>query len=236
MDSDFSARLEALQASTGALQHTMAQLTDEQARESSLLPGWTRGHVLTHVARNADAMLNLVTWARTGEETPMYASREKRDADIEEGSTRSADALVTDVSETHDRLFTALHELPESRRSAEVRYGAADTRTEATMIPVMRRTEVELHHVDLDLDRTLAHLPEDFVEFMLGEVAADYSARAEVAGFVLVASDGAGRWTVDPGGPEIIGSPPSLLGWLLGRTDGIGLHTEGVLPALGAWR
>lgn len=236
MDSDFPARLEALETSTEALQRTLAQLTDARVKEPSLLPGWTRGHVLAHLARNADAMLNLVTWARTGDETPMYASHEVRDAAIEEGSTRSASALVADVNETHTCLLTALHELPESGKSAQIRYGAANTVSDATVIPLLRRTEVEIHHVDLDLDHTLAHLPEDFVEFMLAEVTADYSTRDDVQGFVLVASDDAGRWTVDPGGQEVVGSTPSLLGWLLGRTDGIGLHTDGVLPSLRGWR
>src|SRR5256885_15091039 len=58
--------------------------------EPSLLPGWTRGHVLTHVARNGDGLGNLLRWARTGTETPMYASREARRADIEAGAGRSA--------------------------------------------------------------------------------------------------------------------------------------------------
>ncbi len=234
MDSDFSARVEALEASTEALQHTLAGLTDEQVRGQSLLPGWTRGHVLTHLARNGDAMLNLATWARTGEETPMYASREKRDADIEEGAGRPAAALVADVKETHQQLITALRELPESAHAAPIRY--ARTETDASAIPVMRRKEVEIHHVDLDLDHTLAHLPEDFVEAMLDEVTDDYSARDDAPGFVLVSTDDERRWTVAPGGPEVVGSPPSLLGWLLGRTDGIGLHTDGALPTLGAWR
>ena len=30
-------------------------LTDDQVLRPSLLPGWTVGHVLTHVARNADS-------------------------------------------------------------------------------------------------------------------------------------------------------------------------------------
>ncbi len=236
MENDFSPRLEALEASTEALQHTVRTLTDHQVAEPSLLPGWTRGHVLTHVARNADAMLNLVTWARTGDKTPMYVSREQRDADIEEGAARTADALVADVEDTHDRLIAALQELPESARSARVEYGAAGTSTEAASIPVMRRTEVEIHHVDLDLGYTLAHLPEDFTEYMLGRVSEDYSARDDVPGFVLISSDDQRRWTVGAGGFEVTGPPPSLLGWLLGRTNGVGLHSEGALPALGAWR
>jgi maleylpyruvate isomerase len=48
-----------IQEATGRLLATAAALTDAQAREPSLLPGWTRGHVLTHIARNADGMVNL---------------------------------------------------------------------------------------------------------------------------------------------------------------------------------
>jgi maleylpyruvate isomerase len=68
--------LDRLAAATGRLLATATALGDAQAREPSLLPGWTRGHVLSHIARNADGMVNLLNWARTGTETPMYASAE----------------------------------------------------------------------------------------------------------------------------------------------------------------
>ena len=45
-------------------------LTDEDMRAPSLLPRWSRGHVVTHLARNADALCNLVHWAESGVETP----------------------------------------------------------------------------------------------------------------------------------------------------------------------
>ena len=50
-----------LVTSTEAVFTDIEGLTDDQAREPSLLPGWSRGHVLTHLARNADAMVNLLT-------------------------------------------------------------------------------------------------------------------------------------------------------------------------------
>ncbi len=236
MDNDFPARVETLEGSTEALRHTLAQLTDTEAKGQSLLPGWTRGHVLTHVARNGDAMLNLVTWARTGRETPMYVSREKRDADIEEGASRPAASLVADVNDTHDRLIAALRDLPENAWSAPIRFGAANTSGVAALIPVLRRTEVEIHHIDLDLEYTLAHLPEDFVERLLDQVSAEFSTRDDAPSLLLVGTDDDRRWSVGNGGQEVSGPAPSLLGYLVGRTDGTGLHTEGDLPMLGAWR
>jgi maleylpyruvate isomerase len=223
-------------ASTDSLYKSIAGLSDPQVREPSLLPDWTRGHVLTHLARNADALVNLVTWARTGVETPMYPSREQRAADIEAGSGRPAAQLIEDVHESSDHLLAALREAPDETWGGQVRFGSRDTPTTGARIPRLRQVEVEVHHVDLDLDYTLAHLPEDFVEQMLDEVTADYSADPDKPGLVLVGKDGEGLWTIAPGGPEVSGAPPSLLGWLLGRTDGVGLTSDQPLPELGRWR
>ena len=60
--------LDGIDAAAAALQAAAEGLTAEQARAPSLLPSWTRGHVLTHVARNADALANLLHTARTGED------------------------------------------------------------------------------------------------------------------------------------------------------------------------
>jgi hypothetical protein len=43
-----------LSTATDSLVDGIGRLTDADARGPSLLPGWTRGHVLTHLARNAD--------------------------------------------------------------------------------------------------------------------------------------------------------------------------------------
>jgi maleylpyruvate isomerase len=236
MSADVSARIDAVVASSHALHHSLESLTDEQCRQPSLLPGWTRGHVLTHLARNADALRNLVQWARTGEETPMYASREARSAAIEEGAGRSATELRRDLDEAGARLVDDLRTLSDEHWRRQVRAGRLDQESDASRIPVLRRTEVEVHHVDLDLDYTVAHWPEDFVEDLLVESAAEFSMRDGVQSFVLVGNDDEGSWTVGAGGQEITGPPPALLGWLLGRTDGTGLHSDDPLPRMEAWR
>jgi maleylpyruvate isomerase len=237
MAADTSTQLDALRSSTQALEHSIADLTDDQARGPSLLPGWSRGHVLTHVARNADAMVNLVTWARTGVPTPMYASREARDATIEEQSGRPAEELRRDVHESHETLMAALSELDGDEWDAPLSYGSRDRAGTAAVIPFLRRTEVEIHHLDLRLDYTLAHWPEDFVEALLSDIAAESTARDDLPGCVLVGNDDEGRWVIGGGGQEISGPPPALLGWLIGRTDGVGLNAEsGVLPETGVWR
>ena len=86
------------------LRGLMTRLGDDAFRAPSLLPGWSRAHVLTHLARNADAMINLLLWARTGVVTPAYASAEARVADIEKGAVRTPSEIRDDVIASSDRL------------------------------------------------------------------------------------------------------------------------------------
>lgn len=236
MDDPVMDALAALDASTQSLLRTVETMRDDQVPESSLLPNWSRGHVLTHVARNADAMVNLARWARTGVETTMYSSREQRDADIEAGWSRPAREHVDDIAASAERLKAAFRSLDDSQWQTRMAWGHASRETPAALLPALRRVEVEVHHVDLNLDYTLAHLPEDLVEKMIADRVVELSARGDVGGFVLTANEDQGRWTVKDGGPEITGTPPSLLGWLLGRTHGIGLYSDHALPVLGPWR
>jgi maleylpyruvate isomerase len=237
MAADLSTRIDGVRTSTQALEHTISGLTDSSVREPSLLPGWSRGHVLTHLARNADALVNLTTWARTKQPHPMYPSRQERDAVIEAQAGRSADELRDDLHESSERLLTALTELDADSWETEIVWGARDRRGPAAGIPLMRRTEVEIHHLDLDLDYTLAHWPEDFVEALLDDIAAESATGGNYAGCVLVANDDEGRWVIAGGGPEVSGPPPALLGWMVGRSSGIGLHCEsGTLPRQEPWR
>ena len=77
----------------GALEN----LTNVDCRQDSLLPNWSRGHVLTHLSRNADSHVNLLQAAVRGEVGNQYASVEQRNSDIESGATRSAEELVMDL-------------------------------------------------------------------------------------------------------------------------------------------
>src|SRR5256885_14871189 len=80
-----------------------AAAPDGDPTAPSLLPGWSRGHVLTHVARNADGLANLLTWAHTGVVTPQHARLEQPDADVPAGLNPPWAAPVADIRETAER-------------------------------------------------------------------------------------------------------------------------------------
>ena len=123
-------------------------LTDAQAAAASRLPGWTRGHVLTHLARNADGFVNLLTWARTGVKTPMYPSEAARDAGIEAGHGRRAAELTADLRGSSAAFAAAAAGLTAADWAAQVeRRGDSFPARE---ILARRWAELEFHHVDLD--------------------------------------------------------------------------------------
>src|SRR5882757_10428629 len=98
---------------TGYFRTRLDTLTDADLRDPSRLPGWSRAHVIGHVARNAEALGRLAAWARTGVETPMYSGPAQRDADIEASAVLPADRLRAELACTAGELAAALDELDE---------------------------------------------------------------------------------------------------------------------------
>ncbi|MET8183547.1 maleylpyruvate isomerase family mycothiol-dependent enzyme [Streptomyces sp. NPDC005336] len=241
---DYMTDAAAVQAATDRLLTAVAGLDDAAVAAPSALPGWTRGHVLAHLARNADALVNLLTWARTGQETPMYGSGDARDAEIERDAGRPLPVHLDDLRTSAFRFNAAAAALKRERWSYEVtlRQGV---RERAAGLPLRRLAEVELHHVDLDIGYTVADLPAGFVEKHLDVLTGTrFTGHPDIPPLRLTTgADGQGvRHTGRAAAPgespvTVTGSPAALLGWLTGRTDGSDLSCPDgplpVLPALG---
>jgi maleylpyruvate isomerase len=227
-----------LQSATGRLLDGMAGLSDAAARQPSLLPGWSRGHVLTHLARNAEGSTRLLTWARTGVPGYEYESAEARAAEIEAGAGRPAEALVEDVRRTAAALEQAAAGMPPQAWRRVVRYTGGQERPADVILP-SRLAEVLIHHVDLDHGFTPEDWPRPFVTGMLTLLAGSLGQRDGMAAMRLASRDGGGIFTIGRAGSAgitVTGSEPELLAWLLGRSDGRGLGREpdGPLPAIPA--
>ncbi|WP_417219716.1 maleylpyruvate isomerase family mycothiol-dependent enzyme [Arthrobacter sp.] len=137
-------------------------LTDREVRSPSLLPGWTVGHVLTHLARNADAHARRLSGALNGQDVPKYASGEdQRRREIEDGATRSADEILADLRTSVSRLeevfaLSTAAGWPNGHFRGGGHYGASGC-------PAHRLREVEMHHVDLGLGYNPSDWPEEYV-------------------------------------------------------------------------
>jgi maleylpyruvate isomerase len=234
-----------IKEATDRLIATVTTISDEQMRASSLLPGWSRGHVLTHIARNADGLRNLLIWAETGEETPQYASAEQRETQIETGAGRPATEIAADVTQSAADFIAKAAELSEVAWIAEVR-GFRGPAHPAWFTLHRRLTELEVHHVDLAAGYGPADWPDWFVTDMLYRVTGQLAADPRAPSGIVTDSETGRQFFLrrdagTPGAPdataagvEITGPGRILLAWLLGRDGGSDLAADppGPLPTI----
>ncbi|WP_282504893.1 maleylpyruvate isomerase family mycothiol-dependent enzyme [Streptomyces rhizoryzae] len=180
-----------IDASMARFVRTVGQLTDGQVRSPSLVPPWTRGHVITHVARAADSLCRLLEGARTGEEIPQYANMAARDAEIEAGAGRPVAALLDDVAASAARLDTAVRTLPEAAWQRRVRLRTGELRTPDSLLATRLR-ELEVHHADLAAGYTFADIPERLARWIIEDIAAAVSRRADAPSLRIEATEGSG--------------------------------------------
>ena len=134
----------------GRLTVTLAVLDDDTARRRSRLPDWSVGHVLTHLARNADSQRRVLEAAGRLESVDRYpGGAGQRSAEIEEGASRPAAELVADVAASAAALDAAWSA---TSQEAWARPGTSLGRPEPVAdLPFKRWREVEVHHADLGL-------------------------------------------------------------------------------------
>ncbi|MFD6421001.1 maleylpyruvate isomerase family mycothiol-dependent enzyme [Streptomyces sp. NPDC060198] len=184
----------------------VADLDEAGFSADSALPGWTRKHLAAHVAANADALGNLVHWAATGVETPMYATPEERAAGIAKGPALSAGELRSWLADSAHKLGESLDALTEEQWSHEVVTVQGRT-VPATELPWMRSRETCVHAVDFGTGVSFTGLPDGFLTALADEIR-DKRALATL-----------------PAGPL-----PEVTAWLAGRP-----HSLADAPALGPW-
>jgi maleylpyruvate isomerase len=204
-------------------------LTDDDLAEPSSLPDWSRAHVVAHLARNADALVNLLSWARTGVETPMYPSRAVRDAGIAATAALPPAELRKDYVAACARLAEAIETMPAEAWTAQVRTMQGAT-VPATDVPRMRAKEVWVHGVDLRAGLAFADLPADFCAALVDDVLGLFAARRQTPDGTIVATDVDRTW--GSGGATITGPVTAVAAWLT-RSDASGL--TGDVPPLPAW-
>lgn len=224
----------AVRRASAVLLDAVDALDETSVHGPSTLPGWTRGHVVSHLARNADGLVNLLSWARTGIESPMYASTADREADIHEGAHRLAQVQQEDLRAATERFTMAAEVMSETDWEATVTNWQGKSLA-VSMVPWMRLTEVLVHHVDLnrgcDFDRVV-ELAGDQIEPFVDYVVTRYTDRPGLPALRLVIEMPTGddrTWLLGDGSPQDVQVPlATALGWLTGRE-------ATALPRLPGW-
>jgi maleylpyruvate isomerase len=176
---------------------TLDGLDDATARRPSRLPGWTVGHVVTHLARNADSHVRMLDGAMAGTVADQYeGGLDGRAADIASGAGRPAAALVSDLNRAVDDLNTTWGRVPvEVWATGHARMGNGEL-CPCAELPARRWREVEIHRVDLGLGAEPADWPDAYVDLELPKALAQLPDRLSPA------------------------DRATLLAWLVGRVEG----------------
>jgi maleylpyruvate isomerase len=217
-----------------ALVRTVDGLPDEAYAEPSLLPGWTRAHVVAHLTLNAEALAGVLHAAHLGRPQPMYASQAARDGDI-------AELAAVDPADLRERFLASIGLFGEAlgamadddwdgsfRRTPD-----AATAIRLVNVPLMRLREVEIHHADLDAGYAADDWSAGFRTVLLDSLTRFPSASLEARPTDL---DRTWRYGDGDGGPVVTGTSAAIGWWLTGRGNGEGVTSDtGSLPEMEAW-
>lgn len=226
-----------LHRSEQRLLRTVDSLEPEQLAGPSVLPGWSRAHVVAHLALNAEGLAGALDGLAREHVVPVYRSNEARDHDIE--------ALAQgDPSEIRARLFAAGQHLRDALEALDPpQWGGNVPRLPGgppwpvATLPETRRREVEIHHADLDAGYSHRDWPEDFRLDLLDIATSDHANSSDSPDFTVHATDAGRSWRVGATHPVVQGTAADLGWWLVGRGHGEGLTcSAGDLPRLGPWR
>ncbi len=233
LDEDLMSTVE---TSTDLLLVSVDTLTDAQVKAPTLLPGWTRAHLLTHLARAAESLGRLLDWASTGVEQPQYASMDARAAEIEAGARRTGPELAADIRRTAAEFEAKVRSLPTAAWAVEVRPRTGEPATPSRLV-WMRLRELEVHHADLDVGYTFADIPEALATQVIDDILGTLAARDGAPPVRLRATDTGLERELGEGGPLLTGGQSELLAWLSGRSPGAGLTVEGAdeVPPAACW-
>jgi maleylpyruvate isomerase len=232
----------AIRTATQRLVRTVDALPDDEWAEPSLLPGWSRAHVVAHLALNAEALAGVLEAAVLDDDLPpMYPSAESRDLDIEATVAQPAGELRERLLASTTRFAEASRQLAQvtATAGADVLRRVAERHPGGPGFPVgavasMRLREVEVHHADLLTGYTSA----DWALPLAVHVIEAMHDRPVVVGDVVVDPDDDPRhWVLGAGGPTVAGPAHALAWWLTGRPPGPEVRTTDAqpLPPIASW-
>lgn len=208
---------------TQSLLRDTIELDDAQWKAPSPLPGWSRAHVATHIARNADAQRRVIAASLAGDAQALYPSPSLKFDDIERGAERSGLDLHVDLDISAGELARMMDRVEDWMIPVRLPAGEFPL----SVVPLIRLQELILHHLDLDTGFTwqdVDPIPAGWLlQWTLLLMRDDPSLPA-----VDISSDAGVTAALGGVGERraVSGPDAALWAWLTGRTQGEGLIWE----------
>ncbi|MCW2834561.1 MAG: hypothetical protein JWN68_2514 [Nocardioides sp.] len=229
-------QLELLAAANQRLVRTVDGLDDSTYARASLLPDWTVGHVLAHLALNGEGLAGALRGVSSGSGAPMYESQEARDRDIAELGVAAPGEIRARVEASTQLFDREVSAVPDDQWDVTIERTPGNPAFRARSTVLMRLREVEIHHADLGLD----YSRRDWVPAFSAQLIESATKRAGEwpVAFRVLARDLAQTWELGDGEPvsTVAGDSHDLAWWLTGRGDDGTLTVDhDKLPEVPAW-
>lgn len=228
--------LDRLKAAADNVSLKVDGLADADVVVPTELPGWTRGHVLAHLAHVSNAVARQIEYALRGERIEFYdGGTGGRTQAIEMNAGHAAAEHREYISTALTRAFLVLDALDESQWTLPVSYRDGDVRG----VALAYWRELVIHLADLQLGRGPETWSKEFclylIEFLSVRVPDGLRLKLLPVGLAPL-TIGTGTRTV-----SISGMLTDIVAWLAGRTPTLGsLRAEAAadsveLPTLQPW-
>ncbi|HYH35244.1 MAG TPA: maleylpyruvate isomerase family mycothiol-dependent enzyme, partial [Nocardioides sp.] len=168
-------------------------LTGDDWSAPSLLPEWSRAHVVAHLALNGEALRDVLVGVVEGEPVPMYASQEQRDTDIEELAGAERAELRERLLASTTTFVEAAQAVPPDAWAGRFERTPGGQSLPLDAVPLMRVREIEIHHVDLGVGYSPGDWPEGFAEVVVDGMVRRIEAPE---GFRVAPLDSSRTWDV----------------------------------------
>ena len=203
-------------------------LDDDSWHAPTTLPGWSRAHVATHLARNADRVRAVLEAAIAGLPQPAPSVRSDRIAALEAGADRDGLALQIDL----DTSAGALHRITDGTTAWDHEVDVHGRAHPLAVLTLARLHEVCIHHLDLDFEFAPELIDPAAAAWLLRWVI-DCLQDADLPALRIEADSLVAELGQGPDQLVVSGSDVRLWAWLSGRgTPAWVTGADGFQPAL----
>ena len=206
-------------ATQGLLRSTVA-IDEAEWQAPSLLPGWSRAHVATHICRNADALRGVIAAARVGDPAPLYPSAAAKFNAIERGSERTGLELHVDLDTSAGELANLCERVEDWMAPVRLLGGEFPL----SVVTLIRLQELSMHHLDLEVGFTWEDVDLVPARWMLEWMLLLLRDDASLPAIDIVSDAGVTASLGSVGERRTVSGPDAALwAWLSGRTTGDGV-------------